>query len=134
MNHRIAGISYTRVIQGCSILTLLVAASLALVNSDLEVEASTGPTPTWQASITQPPPGPSRTPTATSVANVYAPVVIDIVSTPTVWLTPTVPPPPGTDTPTPPPGSTATFTPTATATIPPDATPTVYISPTLPTP
>ena len=79
---------------------------------------------TPEATSTIPPPGPSGTPTATSVANAYAPIVLDTASTPTIWLTATFPPPGGTDTPTPPPGSTATFTPTASATIDPDATPT----------
>lgn len=87
---------------------------------------------TPEATSTIPPPGPSGTPTATSVANAYAPIVLDTASTPTIWLTATFPPPGGTDTPTPPPGSTATFTPTATSTVPPGSSPTPHLTPTEP--
>ncbi|MEZ4539364.1 MAG: hypothetical protein R3C43_05215 [Chloroflexota bacterium] len=108
--------------------------SSMLGNIQAESVADDPMVPPATATNTPPsPPGPSRTPTATPVAQSYAPLVFDTLSTPTVWLTSTAPPS-GTATPTPPPGSTATFTPTPSATIPPDATPTVFVTGTVPAP
>ena len=125
---------FVRTILTVVVMAALILSGFLLMSWSERANAFTGETWADHATQTVPPPSPSGTPTATPVDSAYMPVVIDIVSTPTVWLSPTAPPPPGTDTPTPPPGSTATFTPTATASVPPNATPTPFITPTFPSP
>jgi hypothetical protein len=83
---------------------LLLAAGLLLLGGLTAGEnaaiAAFEQTPT----LTIPPPGPSRTPTVTLSDRSFAPLVLDMASTPTVYLTPTCsptntppPPAPGTD-------------------------------------